>query len=1475
MPSLPRLRIPQLRPLLRQALGQVRQVTEHGPWLLVELRDKAGGDAKLLDSLETALSKATGCKLARYVPEFERLVILCDDDHFGRDDALAIIEKQERRHGWAHRFYATKTRFPGEHVAQYRTLLEMGLDITGFGGGLLVRRVSSRGHRFFTDLLALTILAENTPEIRKPIEQMLGGEDNADLALRFVNVVSESFSQGGAGSLVDLVQRVQEWQASQSRQLCWDRLREHCFEHLERTQSERLTPLERAQPVPDGLIEQYQSASEKWSLAAFSTGMAFTHNLTQSMSTLLSSVPRPALLGRKSFCTTLARDLAQQDVLLLDPTALEMLDRVDRVLLDADIARTSQLTVSTRFHTGRIRVPLDVLDALVEQPSVKQGKHTFTWKKARKASDLPERIHKWWQSSGQPIQSLRLVRRNGRTCAAVLVHEVVDKTVESIMSRIRKLNLKVTVLSAEEDDIETAVRSYQRRGETLLAIGQPALLRGADIAVGILNGDREWPFGAHLVTTQPLDTLWRLLSAVHLSKAVAQQSVELAKIDAFSGLILSLEKVDRRVISRIRLASNLANIISLANGYRLSRRIKALPENVMRDLTPWHALDTDAVLERLDHRALANGHADHEGHQHLPPRLWKLWLEEMSSPLMPVLFSGAGLAALTGALGDAIMIGSVISLNGLVGGLQRRRTEKQLQELAMTTEELYSVEREQQSIQVEANQLQPGDIVNVAFGDVIPADARLLVAKGLEMDESSLTGESLPVKKSAKPCYSTNLAERASMLYEGTSVVQGTGQAVVVAVRSASEARRAHTMVSEASSGVEKRLEHLSEITVPMAAFSGLALLVSGLSRNQPIRDVIGSGISMAVAAVPEGLPIMATLAQLGSASRLSREGALARNPRAIEALGRMSILCADKTGTLTEGRLALKFVAIDNDIVAANDMDARALDVLLVGMLASPEEAMDGEAAHFTDRALATAALDHRDEVQDDLKRWKRVKDLPFKSERGYHAALFERDGNKRLCVKGAPEILLERCNRWQRPDGKVVNLDSDNRARLTELSHSLASRGYRVLAVAERPARSYTLNREKVTRLVFRGFLALADPIRPAAQDAISKLMDAGIRVSIITGDHPVTAAAIAEELGIDGTENVVTGADIDAMDDNALKERASNASVFARVTPEQKARIVTALQSAGEVVGMTGDGANDAAALRLAEVGIALGENCSVVAQQAADLQVVDGRIETIVNAVLEGRSLWTSVRDAVSLLVGGNLGEIGFTLVAGLLEGRSPLNARQLILINVLTDTVPALAVALGKPTDLQAEQLMSEGPESSLGDALTREIHWRSGLTGGITTAIWALDRKLWGPEHASTVAMLTLIGTQLSQTVLVGKGSRQVNLAAVGAFAGLCALVETPGVNRFFGCRRPGVTGWLTVAGSLGVSFAGAWFLPELQQTSKVVQSEWAGKLRRWLTSSEAQEAPNKAFLPEPAQIVSHLPRGRDFAALLPARWRG
>ncbi|ABC27339.1 Cation transport ATPase [Hahella chejuensis KCTC 2396] len=1434
-----RWRLPLPGHLLRQALGQVRQESIYGPWLLLELREGGRNSPEFLRSLERELVESGHCLHAWYIPELDRLAVKrANAGEESRKAALETVEKLERSYGLHRNLFATDTRFPEEMTIRYRALLELGLDLSAMGAGMTFGKVSGRTFRFFTDLSAVSILLEQTSPLRKPLDHMLGSE-NTELLLRFMNAVGESFSHGWSGSLVDMALRLQQWRAEEARQQSWDQLRDACLQQIEQLRRGAEPAPQRPRPLPDGPIEKYKDTAEKLALAAFSAGMAFTHDLTQSASTFFSSLPRPAHRGRKAFCLALAQRMAKADILLLEePSVLERLDRIDRVALDEELFRTQRPAVTATRHSGRHRTPVAVLDGLLTEPAVEWKGRTYQWRTPEQEQEVPPRLREWWRATSQPLDSLRIVTRDNRICAAVLVQEVTDHTLESVLSRMRALELKVTVLNPDKEPVRERIREYQRRGESVMAIGGSALLPEADLAVGLLKEGEPWPFGAHILTSTPLDTIWRLLSAIAQTRTMAAQSVELAKIDAFSGLILSLEKMDRRMLKRVRLAASLASLCAMLNSYRLARNVSELPLSLRHDSTPWHAMDAEAVLERLQQReplpvALEQSAA--------PQPLWRLWLEEMTTPLVPILLTGAGLAIFTGAVGDALLIGTVVGLNGLIGGLQRRKTEQQLQQLGMSAAQLYTFQRGEEYLEGPAKALRPGDVLTLTAGDVAPADARILKAEALEMDESSLTGESLPVKKHTAPSFSPNLAERSSMLFEGATVVQGTVEAVVVTERSRSEARRSHYLTEPPSNGVEKRLDQLTDMTLPIAAFSGIALLLAGLSRRRPVKEVIGSGVSLAVAAVPEGLPIMATLAQLASASRLGEKGALARNPRAIEALGRMTVLCADKTGTLTEGSLALRLVAIDEEIVSVEDLNDLAREVLLIAMLASPHGSGDEDTAHVTDRVIGEAVLTHAPSLREAMHEWNRVKEMPFKSERGYHATLYQQDKNKRLCVKGAPEIVLERCNRWRQPDGRITVLDDENRKKLTELAYSLASRGYRILAVAERPARSLTLNRDKVSRLIFRGFLALADPVRESARDALNLLREAGVKVKMITGDHPVTAEAIARDLHMDGRDAVLTGAQIDAMDDQELAQTASQVSVFARVSPAQKARIVTALQSCGEVVGMTGDGANDAAAIRLAEVGIALGAECSVAAQQAADLLVVDGRIETIVTAVLEGRALWTAVRDAVSLMVGGNLGEIGFTLIAGLLEGRSPLNARQLLLINLLTDSVPALAVALRKPTKLKARQLLEEGPEASLGVALTREIQWRAGLTGGVTVVTWAVDRLLRGPDHASTVALLTLIGSQLTQTIMAGKGSRKVALASISAAAMLVAIVEIPGLARVFGCVRPGVTGWLSVIASLGASLVGAKFLPKLEQASVEAEQEIAEKVRDWLTENNVE----------------------------------
>ena len=358
------------------------------------------------------------------------------------------------------------------------------------------------------------------------------------------------------------------------------------------------------------------------------------------------------------------------------------------------------------------------------------------------------------------------------------------------------------------------------------------------------------------------------------------------------------------------------------------------------------------------------------------------------------------------------------------------------------------------------------------------------------------------------------------------------------------------------------------------------------------------------------------------------------------------------------------------------------------------------------------------------------------------------------------------------------------------------------------------------EISGLELLGFVGLADLARPEAATAVRDLQAAGVNVAMITGDHPSTAEAIAAELGLLGDGRTLTGADLDQLDDDELEAVAPSVSVFARVAPSHKVRIVGAYQRGGRTVAMTGDGANDAAAIRLADAGIALGGRGTAAARAGADVIIVDDRIETIVEAIAEGRAMWNSVRDAVAILVGGNLGELGFILVGSVLTGTSPLNPRQLLLVNLLTDMAPALTIALREPPDRTAETLLHAGPDASLGRTLVKQIAIRSGATATGASTAWMIARVTGTPTRARTVALAALIGTQLGQTVAIGGRSPLVLGASALSAAALVTVIQTPGLSQFFGCRPLGPVGWFTAisasAGATAASIAVPWALERL-----------------------------------------------------------
>jgi cation-transporting ATPase I len=445
----------------------------------------------------------------------------------------------------------------------------------------------------------------------------------------------------------------------------------------------------------------------------------------------------------------------------------------------------------------------------------------------------------------------------------------------------------------------------------------------------------------------------------------------------------------------------------------------------------------------------------------------------------------------------------------------------------------------------------------------------------------------------------------------------------------------------------------------------------------------------------------------------------------------------------------------------------------------------------------------------------WRREAELPFEPSRGYHAVSGRlEDGMALLSVKGAPEVVTRRCRRWAGPTGDVT-LDPARRRQLNNEVERLARQGLRVLAVAERPATpAEDLADEAITGLTLLGFVVLSDPIRPTAASAVSSLRRAGVDVVMVTGDHPSTAEGIAVELGILGGRRVVTGTELALLNDAELNAIIPDVSVFARVSPNDKVRIVAALQQRGQAVAMTGDGANDAPAIRLADVGIALGAHSTPAARRAADLVVTDERIETIVDAIIEGRGMWSSVREALAILLGGNLGEVTFTVAATAVTGRAPLSARQLLVVNLLTDVAPALVVALRPPPRRSPEALLAEGPDASLGRSLERAIALRAATTALGAGSAWTLASLTGGPRRASTTALVALVGSQLGQTIIAGDLDPKVIIAAGGSFLLLAGIVQIPGISQFFGSTPLDPLAWTIASGTAlaatGLSTIGA-----------------------------------------------------------------
>ncbi len=860
------------------------------------------------------------------------------------------------------------------------------------------------------------------------------------------------------------------------------------------------------------------------------------------------------------------------------------------------------------------------------------------------------------------------------------------------------------------------------------------------------------------------------------------------------------------------------------------------------DLRPWHAMPVDSALSALGtdadglEAAGAAARLAAEGPNEIPSTpaepVWRIALRQSRSAVVWLLLAGVGLSLAVGDVIDAVAIGCVLVLNMTIGVVMEAGAHRALRALRSLETPRAIVVRDGASREVDARELVRGDVIALEEGAMVPADARVMASVELRVDEAALTGESVPVGKVAEPPSDADapLPERRTMLYRGTSVAAGRGRAVVVATGGQTELGRLGRLAEQVRPGRTVLEQKLDALGGQLAILSiVLAALVAGLLlwRGADLPSMVQMGIALAVATVPEGLPVVATIAMAVGVRRMARRRALVRRLPSIETLGSTTVVCADKTGTLTTGAMTVtsawcadRFLRVtgtgygpvgsileDDGDVAGDPAVLALLEGAALTARASVEE-RDGAwraVGDPTDAALVALAAKGGVDRHALHRALPLERDIPFSSTLMYSASVHRTPpGNRHVWMKGAPRLVLERCTTWHGANGPEA-LGTDARARLGAANDTLAGRGERVLALAAGPAVD---GPDPAGDLQFLGLVGMTDPPADGVVEAVRALRVAGVRPVMITGDQRATAEAIARAVDIlrPGDESI-DGRALARLDDAALVERAARTAVFSRIGPEDKLRIVAALQAGGALVAMLGDGVNDAPALRRAEVGVAMGARGTDVAREAADIVLQDDRFATIVAALEDGRVVFDNLRRFVYYLVSCNMAEMLALVAMPLLGLPVPFTPLQILWLNLVTDVVPALALAV-EPASPIVMQRPPRPPRQPIMDGrVLRSAAAHAVMLTFVTVAAFLYAGRT-DPASAGTVAFLTLaiaqvlhLGNARSERPVWHWQAATANrwaLLAVVACAGLIAgTVLIPGLAAVLGLQSiaPGL--WL------------------------------------------------------------------------------